>query len=76
MVDAIIREDAIARTPISRPTPGTSYQHLKHGYVTVEAVEDGVVVFTRPLGTDKHGYINMRQQPIKQFQAQTVDARR
>lgn len=70
---SILRENPVARTPVSPPRPGMRFQHLKHGYVVVETVEDGVVVFKRPGPTGKHGYINTRQQPIKQFRAQTVD---
>lgn len=73
MADSILRERPVARTPVAKPRRGMKFQHVKHGYVEVTAVEDGMVVFTRPGRTDKHGYINTRQQPIKQFQAQTVD---
>lgn len=70
---SILNEPAVAQAPVSRPRPGHSYQHLKHGYVKVVTVEDGMVVFTRPGGTGKHGYLNTRQQPMAQFRAQTVD---
>lgn len=69
----ILRESAVARTPTSRPRTGKGYEHLKHGYVKVVAVEDDMVEFTRPGPTNKGGYINTRQQPLAQFQAQTVD---
>lgn len=70
---SILRENPVARTPVSRPLPGMKFEHLKHGLVEVVAVEDGVVVFTRPGPTGKGGYINQRQQPLAQFTAQTVD---
>lgn len=70
---SILREQPVAKTPVGRPRPGQAFEHLKHGYVTVVTVDDGMVVFTRPKSTDKGGYINTRQQPIKQFQAQTVE---
>lgn len=73
MADSILREAPVARTPVSRPRPGMRYEHLKHGLVRVEVVEDGMVVFKRPGPSDKAGYINRRQQPIDQFRAQTVD---
>lgn len=64
---------AVARTPVSRPRPGQAFEHLRHGYVRVVRVEDDMVVFRRPNDSSGHAYINARQQPIKQFQAQTVD---
>lgn len=73
MADSILRETPVARTPTSRPRPGMQYEHIKHGLVRVERVEDGMVVFTRPGPSSKAGYINTRQQPLSQFRAQTVD---
>lgn len=73
MASSILRETPVAQTPVSRPRVGMPFQHLKHGYVTVTAVEDGMVAFTRPGSSAKHGYINERQQPVRQFRAQTVD---
>lgn len=73
MPDAILREQPVAQTPVSRPRAGMKFQHLKHGYVEVLTVEDGMVVFKRPGSSAKHGYLNERQQPVAQFRAQTVD---
>lgn len=73
MASSILRENPVAHTPVSRPRPGMQYEHLKHGLVRVTTVEDGMVEFTRPGSTAKHGYINTRQQTLKQFRAQTVD---
>lgn len=69
----ILRESPVAKTPVSRPRPGMKYEHLKHGLIEVQTVEDGMVVFSRPGPTGKGGYINTRQQPLAQFRAQTVD---
>lgn len=73
MADAILRESPVARTPVSRPRPMMKYEHLKHGIVEVVTVEDGMVVFERPWGSEGQAYLNRRQQPIDQFRAQTVD---
>lgn len=70
---SILKENPVARTPVSRPRPGMTFQHLRHGYVEVLRVEDDMVVFTRPGSSDKAGYINTRQQPLAQFRAQTVN---
>lgn len=70
---SILRERPVARTPVSRPLPGAKFEHLKHGLVEVQTVEDDTVVFKRPGPSSKHGYINTRQQPLSQFRAQTVD---
>lgn len=75
MASDILQEEPVARTPVSRPREGMKYQHIHHGYVEVQTVEDDMVVFTRPGSTSKGGYINTRQQPLAQFRAQTVDIR-
>jgi len=73
MVDPIVRQSPVARTPVSQPVPGKSYEHIKHGYVKVKRVEDGMVVFKRETPTDKKYYINNRQEPIAAFVEKTVD---
>jgi len=73
MVDPILRQSPVASTPVSQPVPGKSYEHTEHGYVKVQRVEDGMVVFKRPGLTAKGGYLNNRQEPIKQFKRKTVD---
>jgi len=73
MVDPILRKSAVARTPVSQPVPGKSYEHADHGYVTVTRVEDGMVVFKRPKSTAKGGYTSSRQEPIKTFTQKAVD---
>lgn len=70
---SILRESPVARTPISRPRPGFKYEHAKHGYVKVLRVEDDMVVFKRDTPTGKNDYLNTRQQPVKQFAAQSVN---
>lgn len=71
--DSILKENPVKRTPVTRPIPGMRYEHLRHGYVKVTNVDEGMVVFTRPGSSGKGGYINTRQQPVEQFVAQTVD---
>lgn len=73
MADSILRETPVARTPVSRPRPGFKYEHSRHGYVEVVTVEDDTVVFRRKTPTTKNDYLNERQQPLRQFRAQTVD---
>jgi len=73
MVDPIVRASPVARTPVSQPVPGKSYEHAEHGYVKVKRVESGMVVFKRETPTGKGGYINNRQEPIAEFVKRTVD---
>jgi hypothetical protein len=73
MVDPIVRQSPVARTPVSQPVPGKSYEHAEHGYVKVKRVEDGMVVFARETPTGKRGYINNRKEPIGVFVEKTVD---
>jgi len=73
MVDPIVRQSPLARTPVSQPVPGKSYEHAEHGYVKVKRVEDGMVVFKRETPTGKKYYINNRQEPIGTFVEKTVD---
>lgn len=75
MVDSILKDNPVARTPVTRPTPGMKYEHLNHGVVRVTTVEDGMVVFDRPWGTDGQAYLNERQQSVRKFAKQTVDVR-
>jgi len=73
MVNPILREDPVARTPISNPVPGKAYEHADHGFVRVKRVEDGMVVFKRQTPTGKNYYINNRQEPIDTFARKAVD---
>lgn len=73
MPDSILHENPVARTPVTRPRPGMKYEHLDHGIVEVRTVEENMVVFARPWGSEGQAYINERQQPIDRFQARTVD---
>lgn len=75
MSKSILRENPVARTPVSGPRPGRKYEHLRHGVVEVVTVESDTVVFRRPDDKSGHAYINNRQQPLAQFRAQTVDLR-
>jgi len=76
MVDTtpdILRQDAVARTPISQPVPGKAYEHAQYGYVRVKRVEDGMVVFRRQTPTGKKYTINNRQQPVDEFAKYAID---
>jgi hypothetical protein len=73
MVDPIVRQSPVARTPVSQPVPGKSYEHVEHGYVTVKRIEDGMVVFKRQTPTGKRYHLNTRQEPIETFVEKTVD---
>jgi len=73
MVDPIVRQSPVARTPVSQPVPGKSYEHAEHGYVKVKRVEDGMVVFKRETPTGKKYHINTRQEPVETFARKTVD---
>jgi len=73
MVDPIVRQSPIARTPVSQPVPGKSYEHAEHGYVKVKRVEDGMVVFARETPTGKKYHINTRQELVDTFARKTVD---
>lgn len=73
MVDPIVRQSPVARTPVSQPAPGKSYEHAEHGYVKVKRVEGGMVVFKRGTPTGKKHYVNTRQEPIAVFVKKTVD---
>jgi len=73
MVDPIVRQSPVARTPVSQPVPGKSYEHVECGYVKVKRVEDGMVVFKRETPTGKKHHINNRQEPIQAFIEKTVD---
>jgi len=73
MVNPILRESAVARTPVSQPVPGKSYEHADHGYVKVKRVDNGMVVFKRPGPSGKAGYTSTRQEPIEAFVQKTVD---
>jgi len=73
MVNPIVRQSPIARTPVSQPVPGKSYEHAEHGYVKVKRMEDGMVVFARETPTGKKHYINTRQEPVETFASKTVD---
>jgi hypothetical protein len=73
MVDPIVRQSPVARTPVSQPVPGKSYEHADHGYVRVKRVESGMVVFKRQTPTGKRGYVNTRQEPVKTFASKTVN---
>jgi hypothetical protein len=73
MVDPIVRQSPVARTPVSQPVPGKSYEHVEYGYVKVKRVEDGMVVFKRETPTGKKYHINTRQEPIGVFVEKTVD---
>jgi hypothetical protein len=73
MVDPIVQQSPVARTPVSQPVPGKSYEHADHGYVKVKRVDDGMVVFRRETPTGKRGYINNRQEPVDVFVGRTVD---
>jgi len=73
MVDPILQQSAVARTPVTQPVPGKSYEHADYGYVKVKRVESGVVVFKRQTPTDKKYHINNRQEPVEQFVQKTVD---
>ena len=70
---SILKEDAVARTPVSQPVPGKAYEHAKHGYVRVRRVEDGMVVFRRQTPTEKNDYLNNRQEPIEAFKKFAID---
>jgi hypothetical protein len=73
MIDPIVRQSSVGRTPVSQPVPGKSYEHIQHGYVKVMRVEDGMVVFKRETPTGKREYTNTRQEPIAAFVKKTVD---